>query len=70
MIPVGGGDGGGPRRGGRTWWDVFLPTSARQLISAIGVVVRHAYTGRCPRANAGSDPSGKASSVGWLGSGA
>jgi ATP-binding cassette subfamily B protein len=71
MIQVGGGDGGRPRRGGRTWWDVmhpegstgtwrdlprllwdsirlvwnsgrnvFLLTSALQLISAIGVVVQ------------------------------
>jgi ATP-binding cassette, subfamily B, bacterial len=71
MIRAGGGDGGGPRRGGRTWWDVmhpegstgtwrdlpqllwdsirlvwnsgrnvFLVTSALQLISAIGVVVQ------------------------------
>jgi ATP-binding cassette, subfamily B, bacterial len=71
MIRVGGGDGGGPRRGGRTWWDVmhpegstgtwrdlpgllgdslklawsagrnvFLLTSALQLISSIGVAVQ------------------------------
>ena len=71
MIRVGGGDGGGPRRGGRTWWDVmhpegstgtwrdlpgllgdslklawsagrnvFLITSALQLIASIGVAVQ------------------------------
>jgi ATP-binding cassette, subfamily B, bacterial len=71
MIRVGGGDGGGPRRGGRTWWDVmhpegstgtwrdlpgllgdslklawsagrnvFLLTSALQLIASIGVAVQ------------------------------
>jgi ATP-binding cassette, subfamily B, bacterial len=29
MIQVGGGDGGRPRRGGRTWWDVMHPEGSQ-----------------------------------------
>jgi ABC-type multidrug transport system fused ATPase/permease subunit len=48
MIRVGGGDGGGPRRGGRTWWDVMHPEGStgtwRDLPGLLGDSLKLAWS--------------------------
>jgi ATP-binding cassette, subfamily B, bacterial len=48
MIRAGGGDGGGPRRGGRTWWDVMHPEGStgtwRDLPGLLGDSLKLAWS--------------------------